>query len=52
MLGIDCLQISFLILISEFKQVNNFYFPKNNQKTHGFLIISGGIEVINSIRFA
>ena len=40
----DCLQISRLIL-GEFKQIDNFYFPRNHQKTFGFLMISGGIEV-------
>ena len=26
-------------------ELMNFYFPRNQQKTYGFLMISGGIEV-------
>ena len=37
----DCCQISFLIL----NELINFYFPWNQQKTYGFLIILGGLEV-------
>ena len=44
------LQISFLIL-SEFKKMFLFYSLRNHQKTYGFLVTSGGIE-INSLTFA
>ena len=33
-------------------QINNFYFHWNHQKTLGFLMMSGGIEVINWLKFA
>ena len=37
----DRLQISLLML----SELINFYSPWNHQKTYGFLMISGGIEV-------
>ena len=40
----DRLQIS-LLMLSEFMRLINFYSPWNHQKTYGFLMISGGIEV-------
>ena len=40
----DCLQISLLIFRFEFKRID-FYISLNHQKTYGFLMISGGIEV-------
>ena len=40
----DRLQVSPLILI-EFKQINYFTFPLKYQKTIGFLMSSGGMEV-------
>ena len=41
----DRLQISFLIL-GEFKRINKLLLPRNYQKIKGFLMVSGGIEVI------
>ena len=43
----DRLQISF-ILLSQFENFN-FNFPWNHWKTIGFLVISGEVEVINSL---
>ena len=40
----DSRQILHLIL-GEFKGINDLYSPWNHQKTYGFLMISGGIEV-------
>ena len=41
----DRFQISLLIL-REFKEIINFYSSWNYQKIYGFLIISGGIELV------
>ena len=34
-----------LLILSEFKQKIIFYSPWNQQKTYGFLMISGGMKV-------
>ena len=40
----NCLQ-SLLLILSELSQFINFIPPWNHQRTYGFLMISGGIEV-------
>ena len=41
----DRLALSLLVL-GIFSELNNYYSPQNQQQTYGFLMISGGIEVI------
>ena len=47
---IDCHQILPLLLI-EFGWIDKLLFPLKYQKTFGFLMVSRGIEINNSLKF-